>query len=99
MGDIIELLPDHVANQIAAGEVIQRPASAVKELIENAVDAGATEVQLIIKDAGKSLIQVIDNGKGMSPTDLRMAFERHATSKIRLAEDLFQLNTKGFARE
>ena len=73
MGDIIELLPDHVANQIAAGEVIQRPASAVKELIENAVDAGATEVQLIIKDAGKSLIQVIDNGKGMSPTDLRMA--------------------------
>ena len=99
MGDIIELLPDHVANQIAAGEVIQRPASAVKELIENAVDAGATEVQLIIKDAGKSLIQVIDNGKGMSPTDLRMAFERHATSKIRLAEDLFQLNTKGFRGE
>ena len=99
MADIIALLPDHVANQIAAGEVIQRPSSAVKELIENAVDAGATQVQLIIKDAGKTLIQVIDNGKGMSPTDLRMAFERHATSKIRLAEDLFQLDTKGFRGE
>ncbi|MGB1980593.1 MAG: DNA mismatch repair endonuclease MutL [Flavobacteriaceae bacterium] len=99
MADIIALLPDHVANQIAAGEVIQRPSSAVKELIENAVDAGATQIQLIIKDAGKTLIQVIDNGKGMSPTDLRMAFERHATSKIRLAEDLFQLNTKGFRGE
>ena len=96
MGDIIELLPDHVANQIAAGEVIQRPASAVKELIENAVDAGATEVQLIIKDAGKSLIQVIDNGKGMSPTDLRMAFERHATSKIRLAERFISIEYQGF---
>ena len=99
MADIIALLPDHVANQIAAGEVIQRPSSAVKELIENAVDAGATQIQLIIKDAGKTLIQVIDNGKGMSPTDLRMAFERHATSKIRLAEDLFQLDTKGFRGE
>ncbi|MBT6568277.1 MAG: DNA mismatch repair endonuclease MutL [Flavobacteriales bacterium] len=99
MADIIALLPDHVANQIAAGEVIQRPSSAVKELIENAVDAGATEIQLIVKDAGKTLIQVIDNGKGMSPTDLRMAFERHATSKIRLAEDLFQLDTKGFRGE
>ncbi len=99
MADIIALLPDHVANQIAAGEVIQRPSSAVKELVENAVDAGATQIQLIIKDAGKTLIQVIDNGKGMSPTDLRMAFERHATSKIRLAEDLFQLDTKGFRGE
>ena len=99
MADIIQLLPDHVANQIAAGEVIQRPASAVKELIENAVDAGATKIQLLIKDAGKSLIQVIDDGKGMSPTDLRLAFERHATSKIRMAEDLFQLSTKGFRGE
>lgn len=99
MSDIIQLLPDHVANQIAAGEVIQRPASAVKELIENAVDAGATRIQLLIKDAGKSLIQVIDNGKGMTATDLRLAFERHATSKIRMAEDLFQLDTKGFRGE
>lgn len=99
MADIIALLPDHVANQIAAGEVIQRPASAVKELIENSVDSGATDIKLVVKDAGKSLIQVIDNGKGMSATDLRMAFERHATSKIRLAEDLFQLNTKGFRGE
>ena len=99
MSDIIQLLPDHVANQIAAGEVIQRPASAVKELIENAVDAGATRIQLLIKDAGKSLIQVIDDGKGMTVTDLRLAFERHATSKIKLATDLFQLNTKGFRGE
>src|SRR5437667_10620917 len=81
--DIIHLLPDNIANQIAAGEVIQRPASAVKELLENAVDAGATEIKLIIQEAGKSLVQVVDNGKGMSETDARMAFERHATSKIR----------------
>ncbi|MFZ1591856.1 MAG: ATP-binding protein, partial [Chitinophagales bacterium] len=85
MSDIIHLLPDSIANQIAAGEVVQRPASAVKELIENAVDAGATEIRLVIKDAGKTLIQVIDNGCGMSPTDARMCFERHATSKIRTA--------------
>ena len=99
MSSIIQLLPDHVANQIAAGEVVQRPASVVKELIENAVDAGATDVKLIIKDAGKSLVQVIDNGKGMSVTDSRLCFERHATSKIRQAEDLFSLNTKGFRGE
>ena len=84
MIDIITLLPDNIANQIAAGEVIQRPASAVKELLENAVDAGATSVQLFITDAGKNLIQVIDNGKGMSETDARMSFERHATSKIKV---------------
>lgn len=99
MSDIIRLLPDHVANQIAAGEVIQRPASAVKELLENAIDAGATEITLIIKDAGKSLLQVIDNGIGMSTTDARLAFERHATSKIQQAEDLFHLTTKGFRGE
>lgn len=99
MSSIIQLLPDHVANQIAAGEVVQRPASVVKELLENAVDAGATEIKLIVKDAGKTLIQVIDNGKGMSVTDSRMCFERHATSKIRLAEDLFSLHTKGFRGE
>ena len=87
MPDIIQLLPDHIANQIAAGEVIQRPASAVKELLENAVDAGATEIQLIINDAGKQLLQVIDNGGGMSETDARMAFERHATSKIKEIDD------------
>ena len=86
MIDIINLLPDNIANQIAAGEVIQRPASAVKELLENAVDAGATSIQLNITDAGKSLIQVIDNGKGMSETDARMCFERHATSKIKNIE-------------
>lgn len=97
--DIIQLLPDNIANQIAAGEVIQRPASAVKELLENAVDAGATEIQLIISDAGKSLIQVIDNGKGMSETDARMCFERHATSKIRNIDDLFQVRTMGFRGE
>jgi len=97
--DVIQLLSDHIANQIAAGEVIQRPASAVKELLENAVDAGATEIQLIIKDAGKELIQVIDNGKGMSPTDARMSFERHATSKIRNIEDLFTIRTMGFRGE
>lgn len=99
MSSIIQLLPDHVANQIAAGEVVQRPASVVKELMENAVDAKATEIKLIIKDAGKTLIQVIDNGSGMSVTDARLCFERHATSKIRLAEDLFSLNTKGFRGE
>ena len=99
MTDIIQLLPDHVANQIAAGEVVQRPASVVKELLENAIDAESTEIKLIIKDAGKTLIQVIDNGKGMSVTDARLSFERHATSKIRSAEDLFQLHTKGFRGE
>src|SRR5690606_26985751 len=99
MSDIVKLLPDHLANQIAAGEVIQRPASAVKELIENAVDAGATSIQLVLKDAGKELIQVIDNGKGMSATDARMSFERHATSKITKIEDLFQIRTKGFRGE
>lgn len=92
----ISLLPDHVANQIAAGEVIQRPASVVKELLENAVDANAKTIQLIIKNAGKTLVQVIDDGEGMSNTDLRLAFERHATSKIKVAEDLFALSTKGF---
>jgi DNA mismatch repair protein MutL len=97
--DIINLLPDNIANQIAAGEVIQRPASAVKELLENAVDAGATKIQLIINDAGKSLIQVIDNGNGMSETDARMAFERHATSKIKKIEDLFSITTMGFRGE
>ncbi len=99
MSDIINLLPDSVANQIAAGEVIQRPASAVKELLENAIDAGATDIKLIIKDAGKTLIQVIDNGSGMSPTDARMSFERHATSKIKEASDLFAIQTMGFRGE
>ena len=99
MADIIQLLPDHVANQIAAGEVVQRPASVVKELLENAIDAGANTIKLIIKNAGKILVQVIDNGKGMSTTDARLSFERHATSKIRSAEDLFQLHTKGFRGE
>lgn len=99
MSSIIHLLPDHVANQIAAGEVVQRPASVVKELLENAVDAGANDIKLIIKDAGKSLVQVIDNGLGMSVTDARLCFERHATSKIRHAEDLFSLHTKGFRGE
>jgi DNA mismatch repair protein MutL len=99
MADIIQLLPDHVANQIAAGEVVQRPASVVKELLENAIDAEATVIKLIIKDAGKTLIQVIDNGKGMSVTDARLSFERHATSKIKAAEDLFNLHTKGFRGE
>ena len=99
MADIIQLLPDHVANQIAAGEVVQRPASVVKELLENAIDAQATIIKLIIKDAGKTLIQVIDNGVGMSQTDARLSFERHATSTIRQAEDLFQLHTKGFRGE
>jgi DNA mismatch repair protein MutL len=97
--DIIQLLPDNIANQIAAGEVIQRPASAVKELLENAIDAGATEIKLLVTDAGKALIQVIDNGKGMSNTDARMSFERHATSKIQRIEDLFSIKTMGFRGE
>jgi DNA mismatch repair protein MutL len=99
MSDIINLLPDSVANQIAAGEVIQRPASAVKELLENSVDAGADDIKLIIKDAGKTLIQIVDNGCGMSPTDARMSFERHATSKIKNANDLFHIQTMGFRGE
>lgn len=99
MSDVIRLLPDSVANQIAAGEVIQRPASVIKELVENAVDAGATDIRINVKDAGKTLIQVIDNGCGMSETDARMAFERHATSKIRRADDLFTLQTMGFRGE
>lgn len=97
--DVIRLLPDSVANQIAAGEVIQRPASVIKELVENAVDAGATAITIVIKDAGRTLIQVIDNGSGMSPTDARMAFERHATSKISSADDLYSLHTMGFRGE
>ncbi|MBS1772731.1 MAG: DNA mismatch repair endonuclease MutL [Bacteroidetes bacterium] len=99
MPDVIQLLSDHIANQIAAGEVIQRPASAVKELMENAIDAGASEIQLIIKDAGKELVQVVDNGSGMTPTDARMSFERHATSKIRDINDLFSIRTMGFRGE
>src|SRR6478735_8655963 len=99
MSDIIKLLPDSIANQIAAGEVVQRPASAVKELLENSIDAGSTRIQLIVRDAGKQLIQVIDNGKGMSATDARMSFERHATSKITSADDLFKLRTYGFRGE
>lgn len=99
MSDIIHLLPDSIANQIAAGEVIQRPASVVKELVENAVDAGAGHIQVNIKDAGRTLVQVIDDGKGMSETDARMAFERHATSKISSADDLFSLHTMGFRGE
>ncbi len=93
MPDIIQLLPYTVANQIAAGEVIQRPASAVKELLENAVDAGSKRIELYVKDSGKTLLQIIDDGYGMSPSDARMAFERHATSKIRSAEDLFSIRT------
>lgn len=99
MTDIIQLLPDSIANQIAAGEVIQRPASVVKELMENAIDADSTTIKLIIKDAGKSLIQVTDNGKGMSPADARMCFEKHATSKIRKSEDLFHIKSMGFRGE
>lgn len=99
MSDIIKLLPDHVANQIAAGEVVQRPASIVKELIENSIDAGATKIELIIRDSGKNLIQVVDNGSGMSETDARLAFERHATSKISTTEDIFRISTKGFRGE
>src|SRR5271154_5294717 len=99
MNDLIQLLPDNIANQIAAGEVIQRPASAVKELLENAVDAGAMEIKLIVVDAGKTLIQVTDNGNGMSETDARMSFERHATSKIKNIDDLFRIKTMGFRGE
>ncbi len=99
MSSIIHLLPDHVANQIAAGEVVQRPASVVKELLENAIDAKSTDIKLLVKDGGKSLVQVIDNGMGMSVTDARFCFERHATSKIKQAEDLFALHTKGFRGE
>jgi DNA mismatch repair protein MutL len=99
MNDIIQLLPDAIANQIAAGEVVQRPASALKELLENSVDSGATHIQVIVKEAGKQLIQVIDNGKGMSGTDARMSFERHATSKIRTSNDLFSIKTFGFRGE
>mgnify|MGYP000739865665 FL=1 len=99
MADIIQLLPDHVANQIAAGEVVQRPASLVKELLENAIDAKATSIKLLIKDAGKTLVQVIDNGIGMTKADAQFCFERHATSKIKIAEDLFNIHTKGFRGE
>jgi DNA mismatch repair protein MutL len=99
MADIINLLPEYLANQIAAGEVVQRPASVVKELMENAVDAGSTNIQLIVKEAGKTLIQVVDNGTGMSETDARMSFERHATSKIKSTEDLFRIRTMGFRGE
>ena len=99
MSDIIHLLPDSVANQIAAGEVIQRPASVIKELVENAVDAEAKEIHVLVTDAGKTSIQVIDDGKGMSETDARLAFERHATSKIKQASDLFALHTMGFRGE
>ena len=99
MSDVIKLLPDHIANQIAAGEVIQRPASVVKEMVENAIDAGATKIDILIKDAGKTLIQIVDNGNGMSVFDARMCFERHATSKVSKAEDLFALTTKGFRGE
>lgn len=99
MSDIIQLLPDHVANQIAAGEVVQRPASVIKELLENSIDAKANRIQVVIKDAGKTLVQIIDDGIGMSLTDARMSFERHATSKIKLADDLFSLKTKGFRGE
>ncbi|MGL5913847.1 MAG: DNA mismatch repair endonuclease MutL, partial [Bacteroidales bacterium] len=99
MQNKVQLLPDSVANQIAAGEVVQRPASVVKELVENAIDAGAKSVTLIIKDAGRTLIQVVDNGAGMSEVDARLAFERHATSKVRSAQDLFALQTFGFRGE
>ena len=96
MPDKINLLPDNIANQIAAGEVIQRPSSAIKELMENSIDAGATEIKVIIKDSGKQLIQIIDNGSGMSVMDARMCFERHATSKIKNIDDLFLIKTMGF---
>ena len=99
MTDVIHLLPDSVANQIAAGEVIQRPASVIKELVENAVDAGATTIHVLVVDAGRTSIQVIDDGKGMSETDARLSFERHATSKILKADDLFALHTMGFRGE
>ena len=99
MSDVIKLLPDSVANQIAAGEVIQRPASVIKELVENAIDAQATHIQIVLKDAGRTLIQIIDDGVGMTETDARLAFERHSTSKIRTADDLFTLHTMGFRGE
>ena len=99
MSNIIQLLPDAIANQIAAGEVIQRPASIVKELMENAVDAQATDIKLIVKNAGRTLVQVIDDGEGMSPEDARMSFEKHATSKIKNIDDLFSIITKGFRGE
>ncbi|MFH0761827.1 MAG: DNA mismatch repair endonuclease MutL, partial [Bacteroidota bacterium] len=99
MAELIKVLPDSVANQIAAGEVIQRPASAVKELMENSVDSGADRIQVIIKDAGRTLVQVVDNGSGMSDADARLCFERHATSKIRQADDLFTIRTMGFRGE
>ena len=99
MTDIIQLLPENVANQIAAGEVIQRPASVIKELLENAIDAKAENIQVILKDGGKALIQIIDDGIGMSETDARMCFERHATSKIRVANDLEVITTMGFRGE
>src|SRR5689334_15306866 len=99
MHDIISILPDSVANQIAAGEVIQRPASAVKEMLENAIDSGATSIEVYTRDSGKTLIQVTDNGCGMSETDARMSFERHATSKIRSADDLLSIHTMGFRGE
>ena len=99
MADIIQLLPESIANQIAAGEVIQRPASVVKELLENSIDAGSTHIDLILKNSGKTLIQIVDNGNGMSEIDARMSFERHATSKIKSAEDLFSISTMGFRGE
>src|SRR5205085_6305639 len=99
MQDIIQLLPDSIANQIAAGEVVQRPSSAVKELMENSIDADATHIRLILKEAGKTLLQIVDNGKGMTETDARMSLERHATSKIKKADDLFSLRTMGFRGE
>ncbi|MFN6039317.1 MAG: DNA mismatch repair endonuclease MutL, partial [Bacteroidota bacterium] len=99
MSSLIQLLPESLSNQIAAGEVVQRPASVVKELLENAIDANATSLQLIVKEGGKTLIQVIDNGSGMSDVDARMCFERHATSKIKTTEDLFRIRTKGFRGE
>ena len=99
MSDVIQLLPDSVANQIAAGEVIQRPASVIKELVENAIDADAKRIDVVVVDAGRTSIQVIDDGRGMSETDARLAFERHATSKITKAKDLFSLHTMGFRGE
>jgi DNA mismatch repair protein MutL len=99
MTNLIKILPDHVANQIAAGEVVQRPSSVLKELLENAIDAGADKIEVVIKDSGRTLVQIIDNGKGMSPADAKLAFKRHATSKINFAEDLFSINTKGFRGE
>lgn len=96
---VIKLLPENIANQIAAGEVIQRPSSVVKEMVENAIDSGATKINVVIKDAGKTLIQIIDNGSGMSKEDALLCFQRHATSKVQKVEDLFALTTKGFRGE